>query len=344
MKKNYKKALTLLTILFSFSSLPCNSVRVKEALLLSDLNNPEINDSHTRRSSKWIPDAEVYTFQDETTFENLFPSHPFTGDGSEFDNRSFYVGQIASSLGNNGIGTGTLLDIVAGYSDDTIRVIGITAMHNFVGITDAGVHVSPKFSKKFFMGAKSLPDGSGITSYGTVDIDKVLVQKTPSKDICLFEGTVTPNRALLNSNDELVKIFSLTKPTIVEHEFNAGSKQGTMYHYPLGKKNQRINTGEVSYNERHTIRSLFGSSGSSIFDDKLEIIGIHDGVKMAALQDKVVEVSGGDLPVAEYNSFVKVSKDDYDSILREGVNLYDGSITKKFIDDLSVFVESNSKE
>ena len=355
-KINFIKLIALLAISFIFSPLSCNAVKVKEAMLLSDLAEPGINDSHIRRNSRWISDAEVYTFQDDTVFERLFPTCPHasvldapTGEdiintNEDLRNKSFFVGQITTSSGS-GVGTVTLLDVIPGWTEDSIRVIGITAMHNFVGFTDTGVVVHPKFSRKFFIGAKTLPDGSGITNYGEVDIDRVLVQANPSKDVCFFEGSVTPNRALLSSNEIMAEIFSLEKPTLIAQELSVGSRRCVMYHYPLGKKNQRVNTGEAFHHEGHQIRSLFGSSGSSIFDEtSFEVIGIHDGVKSADLEHKVIEVTNGDLPVARYNSFVKVSQGDYDSIRRDRVDLYDGSITKDFIDALSVFVESNSKE
>jgi len=362
MKKKYLninliKLLSTLSISFLILQ-QVNAGKIKEAVLLDDLNSAELKNKHTRRYSKWAKElnedgsADVFSFQDQNTFERLFPSHPL--DSGNYDDKSFYVGQIAGVLGSNGVGTGTLLEAKA-VTPVSVRAIGITAMHNFVGTKDGEVYISGRFTKQFFLGAKSVGSDS-IDNYGTMKIDRVSVQDVPSKDICLFEGVITPNRKYFWARDgverpedakpedvitDFVSSFNAKKPSVVNSELAVDTGVYTMYHYPLGKRNQRVNKGHVFHDGRHQIRSLFGSSGASIFNSELEVVGVHRGFDLTALKDKVVEIPGGELPVVEYNSFVKTSIDEYNGIVSNGINLYGGGLTEEFMASLSQFAAEN---
>jgi hypothetical protein len=356
---NIIKIIYALSISFMFLT-SANAGKVKEAILLTDLSSEELTNHHKRRYSKWAEElnlekeADVYSFHNENTFERLFPS--YLKSSQDYEDKSFYAGQISSVWGNNGVGTGILLDV--GEFSGSVRAIGITAMHNFVSIKDEVTVISPKFTKQFFLGAKSVV-GEDVDNYGTMKIDKVLVQRIPSKDICLFEGTISPNSKHFWARDgvfrpedakqedivtDFISSFIANKPEIVEKEIIINNENCKMYHYPFGKRNQRKNEGTIFHSGKHQIRSLFGSSGASIFNEQFQIVGIHRGFDLTALKDKVVEISEGDIPVVEYNSFVKVSKSDYDSILREGVDLYGGDIKEDFIHSLSQFAAENLKD
>jgi hypothetical protein len=330
--------------------IPASPKVSREAILLHDLSSL----SHTAdkyRKKLTDPEADVYSC-DKDTFQKLFPIHPTTTNGSDSFDKSIFVGQIVNSNKLTiGTGTGTTLNVKFVSGDVGFRITGITAMHNFVGSnTDSPYYV--KYGKTFLPGKKYNPNDGSFQIWGKTKIDKVIVQKNPTKDICLFEGKLEIDNRLFPKDEDFINFYKTVlkeAPKILEDD--ALEKTGTMYHYPLGVEHQRKNEGSISENGQHQIRSLYGSSGASIFvkkGEEFKIAGIHRGGHLDTVKkDAVVKYEGRNgLPVMEFNVFEIISNKDYADLI-DGVNLYEPHtyiLNDHFTGPLSIFAENNFTE
>ncbi|OJW47948.1 MAG: hypothetical protein BGO67_08755 [Alphaproteobacteria bacterium 41-28] len=315
---------------------------IGEAFLVDSIG--ALTSAQTKRHSDILgKDADLYTC-DQPTFDKLFPVCPA---GDDPIHKSFFAGQIRNAHNDNGIGTGTIIGMEK--VEGGVRLTGITALHNFVGFTQTkGLDISAKFTRKFCIGSKAHPEQKGLVfSLGTFDIDSVIVPAIPVKDICLFSGILSHNKELFTDETVFFDQFHDHLPAITASKVNNSDvvSKASMYHYPLGKKDQRQNEGEALGNGKHKIESLFGSSGAGIFNEKFEIIGIHTGVSGADLRRDMIAAcpDDDDIPISNYNLFALISLDDYNE-LNTGVDLYGskGNSDKKFYDALKGLAENIS--
>lgn len=251
-------------------------------------------------------------------------------------------------MSNNGVGTGTLIDIKK-TEDGKIRITGITALHNFVGLNKIeGLKISAKFSKNFFLGSKAHPtEKENVFSLGSAEIDKIMVQKIPSKDICLFEGDFIFTKKLFEDNNDFFEKMHKNPPRIVENKIEEKEEyESFVCHYPLGKKDQRKNEGKAFATGKHKIESLFGSSGAALFNKNSEIFGIHTGVSYKDLRTDVIAEynQAKDIPVSDFNLFEIISQKDYND-LKDGIDLFgsQGDFNKEIYNAISKLVETISK-
>ena len=113
------------------------------------------------------------------------------------------------------------------------------------------------------------------------------------KDLCIFQGTLISKNGLEEISDEqYIQIFS-EKTQLIDNTISYDKKISkitsdnslsgcTIYHYPSGKKEMRINSGTLVKKGTYKIRTLEGSSGAPIFvysrKHKSDILlGIHTG-------------------------------------------------------------------
>lgn len=314
-----------------------NLKNISEAFLIDSIK--KLTDTNTKFFSKRLKtNAELYLC-DNTCFDDLFPISPI-GSFELSTDKGPFAGQIRITDDDEGLGSGTLVGMKE-EDNGNITITGITALHNFVGFDTKGINIPLPGDRKFVMGNQSLEEGLGFA-----EINKVMLSSMPLKDICLFEGTFSCNKDLFEDNKKFFNQFFPHIPAIVENELiNKNTDLATMYHYPLGKKNQRKNTGDAYGTGLHKVESLWGSSGASFFNNDLKIFGIHTGASFTSLStDAVVEYNGiEDIPVTQYNSFEKVSIKDYNDALN-GTELLRGNLSKEFKKQLSVLVESMSKK
>lgn len=312
-----------------------NLKNISEAFLSDSIN--KLKDTNKKIFSKRLGlDTELYLC-DETGFDNLFPifkAESFTSSGD----KSYFAGQIRITKNDEGLGSGTLVGMKK-EDDGSITITGITALHNFFGIDKKGINIPLPGDRKFVMGSQILEEGLGFA-----EINKVMVPSSPVKDICIFEGTFSFTNGLFDNNEKFFNQFFPQLPSIIENELiETDNCLATMYHYPLGKKNQRKNTGNAYGTGLHKLESLWGSSGASFFNNDLKIFGIHTGASGKNLsKDAVVEYDGiQDIPVSYYNSFEKISIKDYNEAIN-GTELLRGNLSKNFKKQLSDLVESIS--
>lgn len=318
---------------------------VREAFLSDDIE--KLKDANKEVFSRILnKDAKLYTCE-ETVFEKLFPVCS-VGEANYETDKSFFAGQIRNSMSNNGIGSGTLVDIKK-TEEGKIRITGITALHNFVDFSKSkGLEISTKFSKNFFLGSKVHPtEQESVFALGNAEIDKIMVQKVPSKDICLFEGEFTFTKELFEDNNDFFEKMHKNIPSIVENKIEEEEEyESFVCHYPLGKKDQRKNEGKAFGTGKHKIESLFGSSGAALFNKNSEIFGIHTGVSYKDLRKDVIAEydQDKDIPVSDFNLFEIISQQDYND-LKDGIDLFGskGDFNKEIYNAISKLVESISK-
>lgn len=315
---------------------------VREAILKDNITSKKLKDANKKYFSERLQkDAELYLC-DENSFDNLFPINTVGSDLNLTTDKSYFSGQIRITKNDDGLGTGTVVGMKED-SDGKIIITGITALHNFVGFDKKGINIPLPGDRKFSLGSKH-HTSDGMFSLGHAEIDRVVVPSTPSKDICLFEGFFSRNEKLFDTEKEFYEQFKPNLPVIVTNEMTStDTYSGILYHYPLGKKDQRQNKGEALGTGQHKIESLFGSSGAALFDDNFKIFGIHTGVSGNDLyKDAVVEYDGiEDIPVSNFNSFEKISYKDYNDACT-GVEILRGYLSKEFKVKLSSLVESLS--
>ena len=214
----------------------------KEAILWSSID--KLTDTHRKIFSKRLnAEAELYTC-DNKTFDDLFPISPLGTFDLKVDKSSF-AGQIRYTTSDRGIGSGTIIGMAEEKNGD-ITITGITALHHIVSL-DQGKDInrpSPG-DRKFVMGSKRKEDKKE-TELGFVKINKVMVPHDPQKDMCLFKGTLIPNEKIFDSRKTFLNHFSPYVPSIIEDGITKTDPvPSTIYHYPLGRKDQRINSGDA---------------------------------------------------------------------------------------------------
>jgi hypothetical protein len=266
--------------------------------------------------------ALVYSC-DEVKFEKIFPRCL----ASEM-NSSVFAGLITEGGElRESLGTGTLLEIEE--ENGSLRGRGLTVLHNFISCSSQGkVDWQSCYNYRFILGCKDAGNNR-VTNYGEMIIDKILIEEKPLKDICVFEGTIAPNLYAFDENvTEYIHFLKndLQIPQLVEEEvtFKEGEElEGVrIYHYPLGRKEQRKNEGSLVSKDRHTITSVPASSGAAILREDGKIVGIHTGAFYDDFTDEVVKIEEQDyIPIANFNRYVLISKADYDRLLK-GVNIY----------------------
>jgi len=230
--------------------------------------------------------------------------------------------------GAEGETSGTIIKIEK--KEDVMRATGITTLHSFVQASRNG-GLSIKYFRRFLQGGRVSADNpKGIAHYSNVVIDKVMVQKKITKDICFFEGTLYPNPEVFDSaqdfwedirNKELFPLAIhqsdteiLTIKTGKEEVVNEG--KGYLLHYPDGLQEQRISSGNFQAKGTHMKRihsmpTRGGSSGAPIFSENTdELIGIHIGI----------ETNNKDLTPINY-LFENYSHQDYNDLVN-GNDLY----------------------
>lgn len=310
-----------------------------EAFLIGEIDKLE-DTGQTVYSQRLQATAELYKCN-EQKFAELFPV--FQNYDIISGHPSLSAGQIRNK-DDSGIGTATLIGIQE--VEGKIRVLGVTAAHNFLRIDKSqGVMWPEKFyGRKFTLGSMIHPASKDeYFTLGETSIDKIMVQKNPEKDICLFEGVFTYNPSLFEENEQFIANFK-SIPLIVETSITEPEKwDSSIYHYPLGKKDQRNNLGSAFGIGKHTMESLFGSSGAALFTPDGRIFGIHTGVDYGDLIfNKIAEYDGTkDIPIAKYNAFELFSMVEYNQLVN-GIDLYGGGHSKDFIMKLSKLAEKIS--
>ena len=338
--KKHKIIKFILFLFIILSAHICNAGRegLRESILADDFekHRSRFVVSNERYSPETETISSVYTF-DQHLFDDFFPIHPINEDRDQED-KSFFAGQIGVYEDNifKGRGSGILLG--AKKTDDgKLRAFGITAMHVFVKLNQERNNYDPQHPRFFVLGRKFYEEKGIDLDFGTIFIDKAIIQKVPSKDLCLFEGFLSLNSELGLEEEDFISFFD-NAPLISDTEL-VKATTGVIYHYPLGVTRQRINTGEVfpseNTNGKHKIISLGGSSGAAILNEKdnFKIIGVHIGGDEET-QDlgKVANYAHfkDDLAVTDFNLFVKFTNKDYIDLM-EGINLYNvGEHTLEF--------------
>ncbi len=157
------------------------------------------------------------------------------------------------------VGSGTLI----GYNNATQEFEGITAKHNF--ILKRSCWFDSQANRATFYIAQN-----GDTNLGQVFISSFI--QHPALDICLFYGThdVEPvNLPTVSANFPQISAANA-----------AVNQVFSMVHYPNGNNLQRSNNGNLSrVNAQngfyYNTSTLGGSSGSPLFDNNRNILGIH---------------------------------------------------------------------
>ena len=296
--------------------------------------------------------SQYYTFTKED-FDRIFPYNY----QKEFLKPDFYVGQIISTQRKKGIGTGILIDIEE--QGDKIIGRGLTALHTFVDFKNGILAINPPNAFTFIQGNRSIEgDVSKSNFHSSLKIRKIYFLKEKTKDICLFEGTLEPNKDLYRTAQIFLKFLKeFPFPNISEREISLeGDLEGVIYHYPLGKT-ERCNTGPLLKSNKekdsfHKINTLFGSSGAPIFVDE-KLIGIHLGTLSRSVKEKLKIVTPQGfltqrmcLHVASMNRFAKISSQDIKNLL-SGAELFsvmysasdDGEEEKKYLDNLTRLIK-----
>lgn len=325
-----KYKLLILFFLFNFN----NAISSKESLLEED--TLALQDD----GNKILFGREIHGFTiTEENFEKLFPINSLeSSQNNEEIDESTFVGQIEDS-NKVGLGTGFLYDLY--QEDDNLIGIGFSAFHIFF-------HISEKENNKYIINkgcsfiinrkSLSLRDKKFITNYGTIKIESIIFNidsfKKPNllkRDICLFRGKlVLPKH--LNSISTPEKYLSFFHDNRVENiltttmRSNFSISEACMYHFPLGKKEMRVNKASIVNKYYHKIKSLTGSSGAPIFDKRKQIIGIHTG-SSTSISDKFayyLDATGTERisTFSNENTFENFSEEDYLDLLNNGVDLF----------------------
>lgn len=276
------------------------------------------------------PGSQVRYRVDEAHFADLFPRHPYQKGRADYEDRSFYAGQIVEEERGPACGSGMLLEIT-GRSGDHLRVLGVTALHVFV---EDNFSIAAQCTRSFRIGAKTFAQGGTEANasfvelededplYGLVEIDTLLLPPHPKKDICFFEGEILDSTL---TNQELKDIFSQTQPQVAKKAIQT-DQEVVMYHYPLGVRDQRTNKGKAEHNGHHFLTSLVGSSGAALYSPQTrEIVGIHTGARSKKGFPGAVAcpLSEDPLDIVPYNMYAPLIGSDLETAKgKSGINLY----------------------
>lgn len=280
-------------------------------------------------------EVDLYTC-DSHTFDEFFP----VWKDENFE--SFCVGQIQIKEGRT-CATGTLVFMEQGENKE-INFKCITALHVFVGRNkDHGLFI--KQEREFVLGRKESDTMKDkVYNLGTSSIEKVKVLKKP-RDICLFEGKFVPNPDVFSSNEDFLVEFKDHLPKISQ-DLSVEQVDTHMYHYPLGTKSQRKNTGPAFVNNRtHKMESVYGSSGAALLNESLEIFGIHTGCGSIS-DNKIAAYGKRKIPITDFNTFELFFQKDYDDLVN-GIDIYGvpfHTLPNDFKSALSTIVEDSLKQ
>ena len=288
-------------------------------------------------SEKLKKEVDLYIC-DNNIFNTIFPIVKYTEESSW---PSDCVGQIQVTGGDTSA-SGTLISISYDESNKSITFKCVTALHVFASF-DTKNGLSIRHNREFVLGRKEAPSNTNkVYNLGVSSIDKVLIQKEP-RDLCIFEGNFKPSSRLFESSKTFYDQFKNNIPKIVESQ-EKGKIVASMYHYPFGIKSQRNNTGIADLdNKTHSMDSIYGSSGASIFNEKNEIFSIHTAHD-AFDKTKIAIVKGmgatEEVPIVSSNLFELFSMKEYSDLIG-GVNLYDNSqLTVEFKTKIGKAVEN----
>lgn len=190
---------------------------------------------------------------DDVGFDKVFPSclHNIEEQGEQ-PNYSVCL------LRNKYAGTATIIE------NDNKNVTALTAAHNLKDKDNKG---NILFGTLFQGSARSNNKDEKISHIARYDINTVCFHD--EKDIALIKGTLVESPF----NYDILKQYT----SDISSEKDNQKQTGTMYHHPLGFKDQRVGLGEVDCDGKHYISTLPGSSGASIFNENGKIMCIHTG-------------------------------------------------------------------
>lgn len=243
---------------------------------------------------------------DKKTFDKIFPlSEP------EDFSHGWYCGQLRSLSGGRGTGTLIALEERNGCYIGT----GLTALHVFLEF-----YTDPKNVKKcqyrpkewkFYQNSTST-DNKNSTHFAEIKVTQVLFDPSLGEDICLFKGIYKLNGEYLPEILlDIIPIVQGNFPKVSEKIITSEKAiRVSFYHHPLGELQQRKNKGKaLPSNSTHTVSTLPGSSGASLYSKKTkEIVGIHIGSIGGSPIGLVSEdVPKGEIEIVENNSFILVS-------------------------------------
>jgi len=235
---------------------------------------------------------------------------------------SWLVGRTTSGPEEQQVcGTATILGSI--LEGDGLRVQGVTCLHNFF---DKDYNYS---LAQIFLEANNLKIAS-------VSIDKLHVKPAEDdslnivEDLCYFEGACVP--ASKHDAAALHAIIEDHKPALVSvTEMQSGT--AVLYHYPLyqsvGFKRRSEGASEINMGG-HEIPAFFGSSGGPLIQERREgtssLLGIHTGA-IRGNEERSVRyrpVSGPEIeiPMAETNSFIPLSREAYDMLKNSGYDIF----------------------
>lgn len=200
---------------------------------------------------KDTPNMKTVLEIDDVGFDKVFPTclHN-TEEQGEQPNYSVCL------LRNKYAGTATIIE------NNNKNVTALTAAHNLKD--DKG---NILFGSLFQGSARLNNKDEKISWIARYDINTVCFHD--EKDIALIKGTLVESPV----NYDILKQYT----SDISSEKNNQKQTCTMYHHPLGFKDQRVSSGEVDHDGKHYISSLPGSSGASIFDGNGKITCIHTG-------------------------------------------------------------------
>jgi len=234
---------------------------------------------------------------------------------------SWLVGRTSSGPKEQQVcGTATILGSI--LEGDALRVQGVTCLHNFF---DKDYNYS---LAQIFLEANDLKIAS-------VFIDKLHVKPaeddslTIVEDLCYFEGACVS--ASRHDAAALHAVIETHKPALVSAT-DMQSGPAVLYHYPLsqsaGFKRRSEGASEIGRG-RHEIPAFFGSSGGPLIQEHREgpsLLGIHTGAIRGNEERSVLyrPVSGEEIeiPMAETNSFIPLSREAYDVLKNYGHNIF----------------------
>lgn len=306
--------------------------KTQEAFLEKDLGllGNSVKDTRTIDGEKL--NVEVYTMS-EDVFSQKFISQPLDPLNIEFhvNNGSFFAGQLTYRKTQFGFGTGTIIDVKE-LNDGSIEAVGITALHNFVSKhKHKHYDIITKDCVSFYQGNLLLEKEA--IQLSEVFIDKVFIK--PQKnldDVCLFKGILKFSDVFKTlsgkgnfSSKDFIDLFNKNKPEFSDITLgNTDKKEAYIYHYPQGLNDQKKSIGEIIENNKHSIPTFEGSSGSAILSDvdrKSFIFGIHDGFYISdetpntVIDFKIGKEEFKNCSVAKANSYFKVDKKYYMDLL-----------------------------
>ena len=258
------------------------------------------------------------TLSDET-FDKLF----LASNPQNFS-QGWYCGQLASQSG--GKGTGTLLKIEE--KDGILMGTGITSLHVFLEVFPSHDKKKYRYTPNWtFYQSSTSTDNEKRSYFAKIEVTKVLFSSELRKDICLFVGSY-----ILSGQypaEALPKVIAGTHAKLpkVSKDIVASGKpiKAILYHYPLGKLNQRENKGKLlSTDSTHKVSTLAGSSGAAFFSKKTsEIIGIHIGSVDGSIMGLVSKDDPNKkIEVVEKNSFNTVCNAEIEMMLK-GLDLHE---------------------